>query len=568
MRKGTGSPGRSKVKRAAPQRGSRPPSPARPRASRERQRQRLIDACISALHVYGPSNTTVEKVVAIARMSPGIVRFYFESKAAMLVASLEYLAAEFEDRLLVPVGALKATPVAALERLVDLYLGAEIATARKVSVWYSFWGEASSRQEYFDICGTRDERFEVLVRELIGRLIEDTRSRHLDADAIALGLIGVLEMLWQSYAFQTESTIDRAAAGRRCMAYLRSVFPSRFPVAERPPAAAELPPAAYSNATLFESERRELFHGSWQFIGLEQELRAPGDFLSLEAPATRALVVRQASGALRAFHNACRQRPHALTASRAGHFGDVIACAQHGLHYNLAGEALDGTPGGPLRDLELASAGEFMFVRARAEHSAEAEAPAAQAAFAASGLKLGAVAPPVEREVAADWKLLVEHWLENPAEAATTPGVVEFAGPLVCGRGWSEARYRALVPAGLVPEWQQSFVAPNQLIDMRPGRVEVTQVVPQAPGRCLVRVFAFAGNPSTREARALGYLAARAARARPATERALATSVQKGLDAGVPGDGVLGEVPVPLAEFRHRIARLLPVALRHSGDST
>src|SRR5450432_3886388 len=88
---------------------------ARPRASRERQRQRLIDACISALHVYGPSKTTVEKVVAIARMSPGIVRFYFESKAAMLVASLEYLAAEFEDRLLVPVAELRATPVAALE---------------------------------------------------------------------------------------------------------------------------------------------------------------------------------------------------------------------------------------------------------------------------------------------------------------------------------------------------------------------------------------------------------------------------------------------------------------------
>ncbi len=134
--------------------------PARPRASRARQRQRLIDACISALHVHGPSKTTVEKVVAIARMSPGIVRFYFDSKDAMLVASLEFLAAEFEERLLVPVAALKSKPVEALERLVDLYLGPELASARKVSVWYSFWGEASSRQEYYDICGARDSKFE------------------------------------------------------------------------------------------------------------------------------------------------------------------------------------------------------------------------------------------------------------------------------------------------------------------------------------------------------------------------------------------------------------------------
>ena len=75
----------------------------RARNAHSRQRQRLIDACISALHIYGPSRTTVEKVVAIARMSPGIVRFYFASKAAMLVASLQFLAAEFEEQLLVPV---------------------------------------------------------------------------------------------------------------------------------------------------------------------------------------------------------------------------------------------------------------------------------------------------------------------------------------------------------------------------------------------------------------------------------------------------------------------------------
>ncbi len=202
---------------------------SRPRASRERQRQRLIDACISALHVYGPSNTTVEKVVAIARMSPGIVRFYFDSKAAMLVASLEYLAAEFEDLLLVPVGAMRGEPVAALERLVDLYLGPEIASARKVSVWYSFWGEASSRQEYLDICGGKDEDFAALVRELIATLIAQTRATHLDADGVALGLIGVLEVLWQGIAFQSEKKIDRRALVARALAYLRSVFPGQFP---------------------------------------------------------------------------------------------------------------------------------------------------------------------------------------------------------------------------------------------------------------------------------------------------------------------------------------------------
>src|SRR6202000_2608314 len=112
------------------------PAPPPPH-SHSRQRQRLIDARISALHVYGPSRTTVEKVVDIADMSPGIVRFYFASKAAMLVASLQFFAAEFEEQLMLPVGRLKDNPVAALKLLVDLYLDPEIASPRKVSVWYA-----------------------------------------------------------------------------------------------------------------------------------------------------------------------------------------------------------------------------------------------------------------------------------------------------------------------------------------------------------------------------------------------------------------------------------------------
>ncbi len=233
-----------------------PAGAPRARAARGLQRQRLIDACISALHIHGPSRTTVEKVVAIAKMSPGIVRFYFDSKAAMLVASLQFLAAEFEERVLLPVLQLKSTPVPALELLVDLYLDPEIASPRKVSVWYAFWGEASSRQEYYDICGQKDESFYALVRELIGRLIDETAQPQLDPDGVALGLIGVLEMLWQDFAFRSEEDIDRAAARRRCMAYLRSVFPGRF-ARRRAPRARRRAAAAVRRLGLRQSARRD-----------------------------------------------------------------------------------------------------------------------------------------------------------------------------------------------------------------------------------------------------------------------------------------------------------------------
>src|SRR5580704_5514780 len=177
------------VKKVPSQRASAAPAQPGLKAGgsriRQRQRLRLIDACISALHLYGPSRTTVEKVVALADLSPGIVRFYFDSKAAMLVASLEYLAAEFEERVLAPVARLKDSPLEALRLLVELYLDADLASPRKVSVWYAFWGEASARQEYQDICGKKDDDFAMLVQELVQRMIVRSGATHLDADGVA-----------------------------------------------------------------------------------------------------------------------------------------------------------------------------------------------------------------------------------------------------------------------------------------------------------------------------------------------------------------------------------------------
>jgi TetR/AcrR family transcriptional repressor of bet genes len=533
------------------------PAPARPRASRARQRQRLIDACISALHVHGPSKTTVEKVVAIARMSPGIVRFYFESKDAMLVASLEFLATEFEERLLVPVAALKSTPVEALERLVDLYLGAELASTRKVSVWYSFWGEASSRQEYYDICGTRDSKFESLVVDLITHLIDETGARQLDADAIALGLIGVLEMLWQGFAFQTESTIDRAAAKRRALAYLRSVFPGPFSRVPPAGAAAPLPAGAYASAPLLAAERSALFRHAWQFVGLERELGVAGDFLTLDGPAERVLVVRDAAGTLQGFRNSCRQRPHALASERRGRFVGAVACPLHGLRYGFDGAPADGTTGGPLTRLELAVVSGLVF--ARAAGAEPAPPPAPMAAIAATSLS---PQPAVvhEHEVAADWKVLVEQWLERPAAGTELEDGGAGAG------GWSAARYRTLAARAGGAEHRVSYVAPNQLVDAGAGGMLVLQAVPLAPGRTRLRALHYAREARTREQRALGFLAARLAARRAAAEATLAESVQRGLESPGYVAEAVAAAPPALVAFRQSIARLLPGGARDPGD--
>jgi TetR/AcrR family transcriptional regulator, transcriptional repressor of bet genes len=533
----------------------KPPKPARvPRArnAHSRQRQRLIDACISALHIYGPSRTTVEKVVSIARMSPGIVRFYFASKAAMLVASLQFLSAEFDEQLLVPVARLKSRPVAALELMVDLYLDPEIASPRKVSVWYAFWGEASSRQEYYDICGQKDESFAALVRELIERLIVESCQSQLDPDGIALGLIGVLEMLWQDFAFRTEADIDRAAAKRRAMAFLRSVFPGQFAVPGDPPGVAagdrRLAGWVYANARLFAGERETLFQESWVFAGHQARISARGDFISVDLGSERALLLRDAEGQVRAFRNSCSEAPHILVAERDGRLG-VIQCAVHGLKFDLHGRRSGERGAADLTPLELRMIGDLILVRSaeRRRLGVDVADPWSDFSPPAGARPLGW---PADTAVAADWKLLIEQWLESASGMQPNDAAAQ---------GWTARSYRHLLGSAAGMERRPRFLAPNHLIEMRADGFTIRQALPLGPGLSLARQHDFTLCDTDRGARAAAYLASRLTPYTRPSAIAVAESTQKGIVTF--GHAAADAVrPVPaLAAFRRQLAALMPM---------
>jgi len=547
----------------------RPPSGSR--ASSARQRLRLINACISALHIHGPSRTTVEKVVAIAGMSPGIVRFYFASKASMLVASLEYLAAEFEERVLLPVASQRADPVRALSTLVDLYLDPDIASPRKVSVWYSFWGEASSRQEYYDICGMKDQRFAELVRELVGALISQIHAEQLDTDGVALGLIGVLEILWQDFAFQTETSIDRAAARRRCYAYLRSVFPQQFGVAG--PAGSgpvSFPSGGTALLPRLPAREQSLFLGLWQIAGHECALPEAGDFITADLVGVRALIVRDESGTIRAFRNQCGERPHVLSLSARGRFEGAIECPIHGLACSLSGLALQAGVGEGLQPLPSRLQDGFVLVRARGSGS--------ESGLALAGLngplELTDGAEAQELAVAADWQRLCEHWLEfdlperpvgrlagllaeptlDLSQAATQ---VNWRARIESGRGWSARRYGTLARERGAAHWTRLFLPPNQWLERREEGVTLLQILPVAAGQCRIRWLEYRIAGSEPRLQAMYFLAQRLRATWLAQDIEACESLERATAPGAESTHAPGAPCEAIAVFRRTLAQLL-----------
>ena len=111
----------------------------------------------------------------------------------------------------------------------------------------------------------------------------------------------------------------------------------RHPIDE----AATLPPACYADDTVFATERDAIFRTSWIGIGRADRWKQPGDYTAQVIAGVPTIILRDQTGALRAFANSCRHRG-ALLLEGDGNCGG-IKCPFHGWAYKLDGR-LAGTP--------------------------------------------------------------------------------------------------------------------------------------------------------------------------------------------------------------------------------
>lgn len=107
---------------------------------------------------------------------------------------------------------------------------------------------------------------------------------------------------------------------------------------ERPgPIARGLPPAAYTSEAFFSLENDRLFSNAWVFVAFAHELDKPGDAIPVSVAGRPVLIVRNAAGELKAFHNVCRHRNLQLVSTPCN-VGRVLRCPYHSWTYSLDGE--------------------------------------------------------------------------------------------------------------------------------------------------------------------------------------------------------------------------------------
>ena len=190
-------------------------------AIKETRRVQLIEATIDVIARAGFSDLTLAQVAETARLSTGIVNFYFKSKDALLAATLEHMVGEYRRYWRANVAAAGPGPAEKLVAMLEGDFGRLVANRKTVTVWYAFWGETRWRPDFMTLCQDLNREFQGVATDLFTQLGAE------DPVLIAKGFSAMSDGLWLDMLINPKGT-DRDVARRVVRRFLHGLFPDHF----------------------------------------------------------------------------------------------------------------------------------------------------------------------------------------------------------------------------------------------------------------------------------------------------------------------------------------------------
>jgi anthranilate 1,2-dioxygenase large subunit len=95
---------------------------------------------------------------------------------------------------------------------------------------------------------------------------------------------------------------------------------------------------AFQRDDVYAAEQKNIFQGeTWNFLCLEVDLKAPGDWRTTQVGDASVIVTRNEAGEIHAFENRCAHRGALICLDEKGRGKKDFACVYHAWTYNLEG---------------------------------------------------------------------------------------------------------------------------------------------------------------------------------------------------------------------------------------
>ncbi|MBJ6134147.1 aromatic ring-hydroxylating dioxygenase subunit alpha [Ochrobactrum sp. Q0168] len=102
----------------------------------------------------------------------------------------------------------------------------------------------------------------------------------------------------------------------------------------------------YTDPDFYKLDLENIFYRDWLFVGHDCELPKTGSYMTVQVGAYPVVIVRDAQGSIRAFHNSCRHRGSRICSAEKGTAAKLV-CPYHQWTYELDGRLLFARQVGP-----------------------------------------------------------------------------------------------------------------------------------------------------------------------------------------------------------------------------
>jgi phenylpropionate dioxygenase-like ring-hydroxylating dioxygenase large terminal subunit len=356
-----------------------------------------------------------------------------------------------------------------------------------------------------------------------------------------------------------------------------------------------LPAWVYNHAELTRLELERVLRPSWQIVCHVNSIPKAGDYATFDLGGESILALRDRDGSIRGFHNVCRHRGARLL-DGSGNCPVSITCPYHGWTYRHDGgligmpvresfPGLDRSEHG-LKPVRVDIAMNFVWVCLAGDPPPVAKVwgQLADELLPYRLQDMVPLGPITEEHWPVDWKLAMDNYLESYHVPIGHPGLFRMFTPDYddqkgvpgVARGlswmrdkvsarWSEGLYQGLIgkAATHLPEdlrrcWRFYSALPNLGIDVFPDQMDFFQVLPNGPGRCIIRGAVFGLPDERREMRAARYLSSRINTQVNNEDRWLCNRVQRGLASGSYRPGPLSRLERWMLEFHDLLRERIP----------
>ena len=197
---------------------------------KNKRRRQIIDATIAAIYRRGIGDTRLADVARAAGVSYGVVSFYFKSKDALLMATMNHVALEYATALQYAAEMPARTPMERLLAVASVNFDARIAEPQKTAVWVAIWAQCQVAPAFRKRCCELQDDYVRVTEPLCREIISSGGYKTMDAREIAQSLCVLMsgldvEMHLRGRHYSVED------ARRTVHALLAGIFPREFAAA-------------------------------------------------------------------------------------------------------------------------------------------------------------------------------------------------------------------------------------------------------------------------------------------------------------------------------------------------